>query len=134
MATKHTRTERSAGSIYDGKSPAGQVALAQLRAILQDSGFYCEKERRTETTLRVYPERRGHYPLLNPRFVRARARSQLPISGPSIVCSVFSDHDESITRVLEHLPQSEYWSFHPFPRPPRRGRYRLHGDFIIPLS
>jgi hypothetical protein len=95
---------RAPGSIFDGRSPAGQLALAQLRAAFQRAGFYAEKERWTEYSLRVYPERRGRYPLLNPRLLAPRTRWVVSVREPSVVCPVYSDHDDSITRVLQRLP------------------------------
>ena len=61
MEVLDVNTTRATGSIFEGRSPAGQLALAQLRAAFQLAGFYAEKERWTEYSLRVYPERRGRW-------------------------------------------------------------------------
>src|SRR5215831_12478328 len=87
---------RVSGSIYDGFSPRGQQALATLRGEFRAAGFYAEKERRTERSLRVYPERRWRYPLLNPFFVRARRDSAVPVGGPAVLCPIYSDGDAQI--------------------------------------
>jgi hypothetical protein len=121
-----------AGSVYDGFSPRGQRALAELRATFKEAGFYAEKERRTERTLRVYPERRGKYPLLNPGFVAARRGIRVRVNHPSVVCPVYSDGDEAISRLLETMPAIAACAFTPSVR--WSGRYRLHGTFLLPLS
>jgi hypothetical protein len=109
------------------------VALAQLRAAFRLAGFYAEKERWTEYSLRVYPERRGRYPLLNPRLVAARAPWVVAVREPSVVCPVYSDHDDSITRVLQRVPAIAGCRF--VASPPRRRftRYELHGSFVLPV-
>jgi hypothetical protein len=122
------------GSIYDGRSPVGQRALASLRSVLQDSGFVVEKERQTERTLRVYPERRWRYPLLNPRFVSAGRRNGVLLSTAAILFEVYSDRDEWITDSLKRLPLTGEWTFRPAVRREARGRYKLHGRFIIPIA
>jgi hypothetical protein len=119
-------------SIYDGFSPEGQRALAELRAAFKEAGFYAEKERRTERTLRVYPERRGKYPLLNPGFVTSRRGTSVPIGSGSVVCPLYSDGDEAISRLLATMPPIQACSFTPAVR--WSGRYRLHGTFVLPLS
>lgn len=124
---------RLAGSIYEGRSPAGQRALAGLRAAFQSAGFYAEKERWTEGSLRVYPERRGWYPLLNPRLAGARGQSPVTISGPSMVCPVYSTGDRAIGRALSRLSARAGWSFQPEPRPHHSGIYERHGFLIAPL-
>src|SRR5256885_2083089 len=118
-----------AGSIYDGFSPRGQRALAELRAAFKQAGFYAEKERRTERTLRVYPERRAKYPLLNPGFVGSRRSSPVQIKYPSIVCPVYSDGDDAISRLMVAMPLIDGCHFSPIVR--RSGRYRLHGSFVL---
>ena len=124
---------RSGGSIYDGFSPRGQGALADLRAEFLAAGFYAEKERRTERTLRVYPERRWRYPLLNPGLERATRGSTVPMRVPAVVCPIYSDGDRLIARLLETLPDIEGCTY--IPAPPRRGgRYFLHGSVIIALT
>ena len=120
-----------AGSIYDGFSPKGQRALAELRAAFKQAGFYAEKERWTERTLRVYPERRAKYPLLNPSVASGRG-SPVQVEYPSIVCPVYSDGDEAISRLLATMPAIEGCHFSPIVR--RSGRYLLHGTFVLPLS
>jgi hypothetical protein len=123
---------RLEGSIYEGKSLAGQRALADLRVILQRAGFYAEKERTTECTLRVYPERRGKYPLLNPRFQRGRDMGRWKAKGPTLVCFVFSDGDATISRAL-----SDFRSIHGCTYLPEESRvrsYYLHGQYLIGLS
>jgi hypothetical protein len=125
-------TARS-GRIFDGRSPAGQAALAQLRAAFQLAGFYAEKERWTEYSLRVYPERRGRYPLLNPRLVAARTAWIVAVREPSVVCPVYSDHDESITRVLQRLPTIAGCRFIASAPRRRSTRYELHGTFVLPI-
>ena len=124
---------RATGSIYDGFSPRGQRALAGLRAEFQGAGFYAEKERRTERSLRVYPERRWRYPLLNPRLAQIRGDARLTLRGPSVVCPVYSDGDALILRLLETLPPIEGCTYVPA-RPRWIGRYFLHGDVVIPLA
>jgi len=124
---------RGSGSIYDGFSPRGQHALAELRAVFQAAGFYAEKERRTERSLRVYPERRWRYPLLNPYLVAARRRSPVTLRAPSVFCPVYSDGDAQITRLLQTLPAFNGASY--VNAPPRRAsRYFLHGYVVLPLS
>ncbi|HKW46366.1 MAG TPA: hypothetical protein VJN70_02945 [Gemmatimonadaceae bacterium] len=119
--------------MFDGRSPAGQAALAQLRAAFQLAGFYAEKERWTEYSLRVYPERRGRYPLLNPRLVGAKSRWVVAVREPSVVCPVYSDHDDSITRVLHRLPRIAGCRFIASPPRRRSTRYELHGTFVLPI-
>ena len=126
-------SQRPPGSIFDGRSPDGQVALAQLRAVFQRAGFYAEKERWTEYSLRVYPERRGRYPLLNPRLVPARSRWVIAVREASVVCPVYSDHDDSITRVLQRLPAIKGCRFIMSPPRRRSTRYELHGTFVLPV-
>ena len=120
------------GSIYDGFSPRGQRALGELCSEFRAAGFYAEKERRTERSLRVYPERRWRYPLLNPFFVRARRDSPVPLGGPSVLCPIYSDGDALITRLLETLPEIRGCSY-VAARPRRGGRYFLHGHLVIPI-
>ena len=124
-------TATLAGSIYDGFSAKGQRALAELRAAFKEAGFYAEKERRTERTLRVYPERRGKYPLLNPGFVTSRGSARVHVDHPSVVCPVYSDGDEAITRLLATMPAIAACSYTPTVR--WSGSYRLHGTFVLPL-
>ena len=131
--TERRPAQRPAGSIFDGRSPAGQGALAKLRAAFQLAGFYAEKERWTEYSLRVYPERRGRYPLLNPRLVAARTRWVVAVREPSIVCPVYSDHDGSITRMLERLPAIPRCRFIASPPRRRSTQYELHGTFVLPI-
>ena len=124
---------RTSGSIYDGLSPRGQRALADLRVAFQAAGFYAEKERSTERSLRVYPERRWRYPLLNPWLVASRRGSPIPIVGPSMLCPIYSDGDTQITQVLRSLPVLVGATYlEAPPRPPRR--YFLHGYVVLPLS
>jgi hypothetical protein len=125
-------TPRLTGSIYDGFSPRGQRALAELCDEFRAAGFYAERERRTERTLRVYPERRWRYPLLNPGFVRERRDSPVPIDGPSVLCPIYSDGDVLITRLLETMPAIDGCTYSAA-RPRRSGRYFLHGYLVIPL-
>jgi hypothetical protein len=128
-----TTTRRLPGSIYDGFSPRGQRALAELRAEFQAAGFYAEKERHTERTLRVYPERRWRYPLLNPGLVASRRTSPVPVRGPSVICPVYSDGDALIARLLDAFPAIDGCSYvRARPRPP--GRYFLHGYFVMALA
>ena len=123
---------RAAGSIYDGFSPRGQQALATLRAEFQAAGFYAEKERHTERSLRVYPERRWRYPLLNPYLVASRRSSPIAIDGPSVLCPIYSDGDAQITELLQSLPPLNRASYlHAPPRP--ASRYFLHGYVVMPL-
>lgn len=124
---------RLSGSIYDGFSPRGQRALGDLCAEFRAAGFYAEKERRTERTLRVYPVRRWRYPLLNPGFASARGSSTLRLTEPSIVCPVYSDGDALIGRLLERAPRIEGCAYRPA-RPRRSGKYSLHGYFIFPIA
>ena len=126
-------SHRTAGSIYDGFSPRGQHALATLRAEFQDAGFYAEKERRTERTLRVYPVRRWRYPLLNPGIVAARQNWIVPVTKVSIVCPVYSDGDDLISRLLASLPSITDCTY-VAARPRRSGRYLLHGSFVVPIT
>jgi hypothetical protein len=123
---------RAAGSIYDGFSPRGQQALATLRAEFLAAGFYAEKERHTERSLRVYPERRWRYPLLNPYLVGSRRNSPIAIDGPSVLCPIYSDGDVQITRLLQSLPPLNRASYLRAPRRPA-SRYFLHGYVVIPL-
>lgn len=123
---------RLAGSVYDGFSPRGQRALAELRAAFKGAGFYAEKERHTERTLRVYPERRGKYPLLNPSLAASRRDSPVSIDGPSMLCPIYSDGDDAITRLLAALPPIDGCHFVPLRR--KIGRYHLHGYVVFPLS
>ncbi len=124
---------RLAGSIYDGFSPRGQRALSELRAAFQAAGFYAEKERRTERSLRVYPERRWRYPLLNPWLVSSRRDSPVPVTGPSIVCPAYSDGDTLISRLFARLPRIDGCTYLPA-RPRRSSRYYLHGYFVLPVA
>jgi len=126
-----TSTERLAGSLYDGFSPKGQRALAELRAAFKLAGFYAEKERRTERTLRVYPDRRGKYPLLNPSLATSTSATRMTIKRPSVLCPVYSDGDGGISQLLLATPAIEHCRF--APRIRRAGKYHLHGYFILPL-
>jgi hypothetical protein len=128
-----TAVLRLAGSIYDGFSPRGQHALADLCAEFRAAGFYAEKERRTERSLRVYPERRWRYPLLNPSFVSSRRSSPVSVPGPSVICPVYSDGDALIAKLLATLPPIDRCTYLPS-RPRRIGRYVLHGTFVLPLA
>jgi hypothetical protein len=123
---------RYSGSIYDGFSPRGQHALAALRGEFQDAGFYAEKERHTERSLRVYPERRWRYPLLNPSLVASKRASPIAVGGPSVLCPIYSDGDVQITRLLQMMPPLDGASYLPaLPRP--ASRYFLHGYVVLPL-
>lgn len=128
-----TPAVRATGSIYDGFSPRGQRALAGLRAEFRAAGFYAEKERRTERTLRVYPERRWRYPLLNPGLAHTRGERRVQLSGPSVLCPIYSDGDALILRLLETLPTIDGCEYVPA-RPRWIGRYFLHGSVVIPLA
>lgn len=118
-------------SLYDGFSPKGQRALAELRAAFKLAGFYAEKERRTERTLRVYPERRGKYPLLNPSLATSTHATRVPIKHPSVLCPIYSDGDDAIAQMLSATPIIEHCGF--VPRIRRAGRYHLHGYFVLRL-
>jgi hypothetical protein len=133
MTADPTPPRSDSGSIYDGRSPAGQRALGRLRSVLLESGFIVDKERPAEATLRVYPVRRGRYPLLNPCFVPAGRDAGVLVATPAVVCEVISDHDASIADVLRRLPIAGEWTFHSAPRRPGRGRYQLHGRFVVPV-
>jgi hypothetical protein len=126
---------RLPGSIYDAFSPRGQRALASLRAEFRAAGFYAEKERRTERTLRVYPERRWRYPLLNPGFVATRRGSpkRIRVGAPSVLCPIYSDGDALIARLLETLPVIDGCTY-VAARPKWIGRYFLHGTLVLPLA
>ena len=122
-----------AGSIFEGRSPRGQLALAGLRVAFQNAGFYAEKERRTESSLRVYPERRPRYPLLNPMLAAARS-SPFVGGAPSVLCPVYSDHDRAIERLMQQLPPVQGCRFvdpHRRKRPSKR--YELHGYLVLPI-
>jgi hypothetical protein len=122
------------GSIFEGRSPRGQQALAGLRIVFQHAGFYAEKERRTESSLRVYPERRARYPLLNPMFAAARA-SPLIDGKASVLCPVYSDYDQAIARLMRDLPAVRGCRFVPVQRRRRASsRYELHGYFVLPIQ
>jgi hypothetical protein len=121
------------GSIYDGFSPRGQRALARLRAEFQAAGFYAEKERRTERSLRVYPERRWRYPLLNPVLASTHGDTRVPLAAPSVLCPIYSDGDALILRLLEALPAMDGCQYVPA-RPRWIGRYFLHGSVVVPLA
>jgi hypothetical protein len=126
------QVSRAPGSIYDGFSPRGQRALAELRAVFREAGFYAEKERRTERSLRVYPERRWRYPLLNPYLVASRRAPPVTLNAPSVLCPIYSDGDAQITRLLQTLPAFDGASY--LPAPPRRpSHYFLHGYLVMPL-
>lgn len=121
------------GSIYEGFSPRGQRALADLRVAFQEAGFYAEKARRTERSLRVYPERRWRYPLLNPEILRSRHDARLVVRQPSVVCPIYSDGDELIKRLLASFPRIDGCSYSAAP-PRRASRYFLHGYVTVPLT
>jgi hypothetical protein len=131
IAHMTTSAEPVAGSLYDGFSLKGQRALAELRAAFKLAGFYAEKERRTERTLRVYPERRAKYPLLNPSLASSTHATRVTIKRPSVLCRVYSDGDGTITRLLSATPAIEHCRF--VARIRRAGHYHLHGYFILPL-
>lgn len=123
---------RASGSIFDGFSPRGQQVLATLCGAFRAAGFYAEKERRTERSLRVYPDRRWRYPLLNPYLVASRRSSPIAIAGPSVLCPIYSDGDAQITRLLQSLPPLDQASYvSALPRP--ASRYFLHGYIVLPL-
>ncbi|MFL5613107.1 MAG: hypothetical protein ACJ796_05540 [Gemmatimonadaceae bacterium] len=132
MSATSSSSAPLSGSIYDGFSPRGQRALADLRAAFKDTGFYAEKERWTERTLRVYPERRAKYPLLNPGLAASRQGRPIRVEHPSIICPLYSDGDEGISRLLRAMPAIDGCRFTPGAR--RIGRYHLHGAFVLPLS
>lgn len=122
-----------AGSIYEGFSPAGQHALAELRAAFQRAGFYAEKERRTEKSLRVYPERRALPPLLNPSIVSPRSGAGMKVDVPSAFCPIYSRGDPAMDRVLSHVRRGSGWTL-AIDSPPRKfGVYRRHGWVLVPL-
>jgi hypothetical protein len=104
-----------------------------LRREFQAAGFYAEKERHTERSLRVYPERRWRYPLLNPSLVASRRASPISVEGPSVLCPIYSDGDAQIARLLQVMPPLT--GAHYLPAPPRpASRYLLHGYVVLPLS
>jgi hypothetical protein len=120
-------------SIFEGRSPRGQRALAGLRVAFQNAGFYAEKERRTESSLRVYPERRARYPLLNPMLAAPRA-SPLVDGKASVLCPVYSDYDQAIARLMRDLPPVQGCRLVPVQRRRRpSSRYELHGYFVLPI-
>jgi hypothetical protein len=121
------------GSIFDGYSPRGQEALAQLRAAFQRTGFQAEKERATERSLRVYPFKRGRYPLLNPSLLRAgtTARPGVVLAAPTLWCPAYSDGDAAVATHLLATPDLPRWRFVRLAR--RIGRYHEHGAFVLAL-
>ena len=126
-------TARLAGSIYEGFSPAGQRALAELRAAFQRAGFYAEKERRTERSLRVYPERRAFPPLLNPSIVSPRSGARVAVDAPSVFIPIYSRGDPAMDRALAHVRRRGPWTLG-IDAPPRKfGVYRRHGWVLVPL-
>ena len=122
-----------AGSIYEGFSPAGQRALAELRAAFQRAGFYAEKERRTERSLRVYPERRVCPPLLNPSLVSPRSGARVAVAAPSVFIPIYSRGDPAMDRALALVRRKRGWTL-TIDAPPRKfGVYRRHGWVLVPL-
>ena len=55
------------------------------------------------------------------------------VREPSVVCPVYSDHDDSITRVLQRLPTIAGCRFIASPPRRRSTRYELHGTFVLPI-
>jgi hypothetical protein len=105
-------------------------ALRHLSIVLELVGFKVVKKRARESTLRVYPVKLYHYPLLNPRFERGpipglRGRSFLKVW-------VFSKGDESLDARLRSFPQTATCVFIPGGWRQRTGYY-CHGYFGVPL-
>jgi hypothetical protein len=80
----------------------------------------------------VYPERRAKYPLLNPSLAGSQRDAPVPVTGPSILCPVYSDGDRSITQLLVSMKTIDACPF--FARVKQSRRHHLHGYFVLPLS
>ena len=126
-------TRKLAGSIYEGFSPAGQRALAELRGAFQRAGFYAEKERRTERSLRVYPERRACPPLLNPSLTSPRTIGRVAVPAPSVFIPIYSRGDPAMDRVLTHVRRRGAWTLGLDAPARRSGIYHRHGWVLVPL-
>lgn len=122
-----------AGSIYEGFSPAGQRALAELRGAFQRAGFYAEKERRTERSLRVYPERRACPPLLNPSLASQRTIRSVAVPKPSVFIPIYSRGDPAMDRMLSHVRRRGPWTLGVDAPARKFGVYRRHGWVLVPL-
>ena len=57
-------------SLFTNGSNDERKFLERLRTIIREHELYSEKQHSNEFTLRVYPEKRHQYPLLNPRLYR----------------------------------------------------------------
>ena len=68
-----------------------------------------------------------------PWFVSSRGDSPASVTGPSIICPVYSDGDALIGRMLGRFKPVDGCRY--LPAPPRRsGRYFLHGYFVFPIA
>lgn len=117
-------------AVFNERTPDCHAALRELRALMLRVGFVVEKKRDTEATLRVYTRERLTYPLLNPRFVRRRAKSLKGMSFLEI--TVLSKGSDNLEHRLPMFHASRILAFEPVAE--FRSPYFVHGYFLLPLS
>ena len=113
------------------RSSLEQRTLDELRDELRRIGFYAERPRRNEDTLRVYPRARHVYPLLKIGY-RSDVRSDSGDSGTAttLVVSVYSKGLKGIaTRLLSFRRSRDCWFEHRGAK--LAGDYRQHGYFVV---
>lgn len=115
------------GDLFVEASQSHHLGLAQLVPLLEAAGFLVRKKAANEKTLRVYLDKIGVHPLLNPRFKRSR---RSPKEG--LVISVLSRGDKSITGLLNGFTGTAKIRYHRIEMPARDEH--IHGQFSIPLS
>ena len=123
------------GRLYDRQSVAWSWALGHLRDVLLNVGFVVEKRREREKTLRVYPIRRGEYPLLNPVFYsHEHARSVKASDSPEEVLAIAvlsRGNRPDIDRQLSQIGADHGARLSAVGE--QRGRYWRHGFIWVPL-
>jgi hypothetical protein len=117
-------------AVFNERTPECHAALRELRALMLRVGFVVEKRRDTEATLRVYTRERLTYPLLNPRFVRRRAKN---LRGTSFLeITVLSKGSDNLKHRLHMFDTSPILAFEPVGE--FRSPYFVHGHFLLPVS
>jgi hypothetical protein len=119
--------------LYADGSPASDMALEELRTLMNQVGFTVARKVRGHSTLRAYPVRMHQYPLLNPRFVRSAAtflNLDIAPDVESLVISTLSrSADPDFRGRLHAFSSSADIAF--LKNPHRVSGYHCYGYFVI---
>jgi hypothetical protein len=120
------------GPLFEPLSAANTDALEQLRELMSRVGFAVGKRPKGEATLRAYPVRYRHYPLLNPRF--AEHATDLHPAWDA-VCLVITVHSKGLVELDAHLQRWASTADCAFVRAAvTSGKHYVHGDFLCRLT